>query len=43
LLRPKIDAARDRCNDDSFLVNPYAFHTVARHFMDLMDSRDRAN
>jgi hypothetical protein len=43
LLRPKIDAARERCNDDSFLVNPYAFHTVARHFMDLMDSRDRAN
>jgi DNA-binding NtrC family response regulator len=27
----------------SFLIKPYAFHAVARHFMDLMDSRDRAN
>jgi len=40
---PKIDAARELGSNDSLLVKPYAFHTVARHFMDLMDSRDRAN
>jgi CheY-like chemotaxis protein len=39
----KIDDARDLGNNDSFLVKPYAFHTVARHFMDLIDFRDRAN
>ncbi|MGD0865610.1 MAG: response regulator [Rhizomicrobium sp.] len=39
----KIDDARDLGNNNSFLVKPYAFHTVARHFMDLIDFRDRAN
>jgi len=39
----KIDAARYLGNNDSFLVKPYAFHTAARRFMDLIDSRDRAN
>jgi CheY-like chemotaxis protein len=40
---PKIEAALDPGSNESFLVKPYAFHTVARHFMDLVDARDRAN
>ena len=34
---PKIDAALDFRSTKSFLVKPYALHTVARHFMDLVD------
>jgi CheY-like chemotaxis protein len=28
---------------NAFLVKPYAFHTVARQFMDIVDARERAN
>ena len=39
----KIDAALGLGKAESFMMKPYEFHAVARHFMNLVDARERAN
>jgi CheY-like chemotaxis protein len=37
----KLQAARDLCEAEPFLIKPYPFQPLARYFMQLIDSRNK--